>query len=63
MNPKYYSDTNKPFIVEECRSKLPDLSLYLNDDLNFHEDALYVLRKDGHYDIIYRKGYPYKDLE
>jgi hypothetical protein len=25
------------------------------DHLNMHDDILYVMRKDGHYDLLYKK--------
>lgn len=32
-----------------------DLSLKINDGLNYHLDkTLYILRKDGHYDLLYK---------
>jgi hypothetical protein len=43
----------KTFDLQECKAEYPDLKLEAEDNLNFHNDTLYVMRKDGHYDIIY----------
>lgn len=41
------------FKVEECNAGYDDIKLKANDSLNLHDKYLYVMRKDGHYDIIY----------
>ena len=40
--------------IQECMAKYDDIQLIANDSLNLHKKYLYVLRKDGHYDIIYK---------
>ena len=41
--------------IQEGKSILPDLSLKINDSLNFHDKRIFVIRKDGHYDAIFHK--------
>lgn len=48
------SNAFKTFQMIENRASQPDLQLKMNDDLNLHDNILYVLRKDGHYDILYQ---------
>lgn len=37
LDPKSYSEVNRPFIYEECKAKLEDIGLYMKDNLNFHD--------------------------
>ena len=40
--------------VTNCNSTESIKVIFKNDKLNFHERSIFVLRKDGHYDIIYK---------
>lgn len=49
----------KPKInITESKSHYPDINFWVNDNLNFHNETIYVLRKDGHYDIILKSDDP-----
>ena len=41
--------------IQEMAAQHPELSLWMNDSLNFHnQHPIYVLRKDGHYDALFK---------
>ena len=40
--------------VTNCNSTDSIKVIFTNDKLNFHDRTIFVLRKDGHYDIIYK---------
>ena len=42
------------FNVQECDAQFEDIKQIGDDNLNYHERTLYVMRKDGHYDVIYK---------
>ena len=39
--------------IEECKSKYDDIGQEGLDQLDYHDNYLYVIRKEDHYDIIY----------
>jgi hypothetical protein len=40
--------------IQENKSQFDEIGLYINDNLNINdENTIYVLRKDGHYDLLY----------
>ena len=49
----------EPIVIQENKAKYDDISLKLNDQLNFHDKmfTINVLRKDGHYDLLYKNDY------
>ena len=58
-------DKVKPYSIQEGKAKYDDIGLWINDSLNLHNDprTIYVLRKTGHYDIIYKNDtFPEVDL-
>ena len=44
--------------IQDFKSEYDDIKLWIDDSLNLHNETIYVLRKDGHYDIIYRPTDP-----
>jgi hypothetical protein len=38
-------------------SNHPDFMLEWTDNLNFNDAEIFVLRKDGHYDLLVKSGY------
>lgn len=38
-------------------ANLKDIRVKGNDNLNLHDKYLYVMRKDGHYDLLYQKNH------
>ena len=55
------------FQIIENKAFLRDISLFVDDNLNLHKIknneisyTIYVLRKDGHYDILYTEDYSNK---
>jgi hypothetical protein len=38
------------------------LKVVADDSLNFHDQILTIMRKDGHYDYLYNKSYNGFDL-
>lgn len=41
--------------IEEINAFTTNLSFKMDDSLNFHDSkTLYVLRNDGHYDLLYK---------
>jgi len=50
-------DNKSPkFYIAECKADMPELSLKYKDSLDLHNRTIYVLRKDNHYDIIYKQS-------
>ena len=43
------------FNIQDCKSGHDDLKVHGKDSLNLHDQYLYVIRKDGHYDVIYKR--------
>ena len=46
----------KYFHVEKNMSNHPDFMLEWTDNLNFNDAEIFVLRKDGHYDLLVKSG-------
>ena len=36
------------------KSRYNDIQLRGEDSLNLHDETIYILRKDGHYDYLYK---------
>lgn len=44
--------SQKRYVINEFKSHYRDIKMEINDKLNLHDNTLYVIRKDGHYDIL-----------
>jgi hypothetical protein len=45
---------NPCYNIQEAQCRYKDISLYGNDSLNNNDKDLYVIRIDGHYDLIHK---------
>lgn len=64
-NMHYNNKEGTNYNVNEYQSEYEDIKLECNEDnLNYHnvDNTIYVLRKDGHYDIIYKDDNEIKNL-
>ncbi len=47
----------RKFAIEECKAEYKDIKYQGKDSLNFHDKYIYVLRKEGHYDLLYHNDH------
>jgi len=50
-------NTAEKIKIIDNNAKLGELFIQYNDALDLHDHTIYVLRKDNHYDMIYRERF------